>query len=192
MIEQVAPDQAALDGIVDSLIPQPLPMSADENSLNCPPQPEHDWLAPLVGEWIAEMECHPGPGEPPSISTAKTVGRSLGGLWIVLEGTAEGPDGQPMTSLMTLGYDPARKTYCGTFIASMMTHLWVYTSGKIDAFGRKLVLDAEGPRFDQKGMANYHDFIEIVDHDHWILSSEVQGEDGRWTHFMTAHYRRVG
>ena len=32
----------------------------------------------------------------------------------------------------TLGYDPAKKKYVGTFIASVMTHLWIY-SGSLDA-----------------------------------------------------------
>ena len=36
------------------------------------------------------------------------------------------PDGGPATMIMTLGYDPAKKRFVGTFIGSMMTNLWVY------------------------------------------------------------------
>jgi hypothetical protein len=89
---------------------------------------------------------------------------------------------------MTLGYDPAKKRYTGTFIASMMTYLWIY-DGALDAAGNVLVLDAEGPGMNGK-MAKYQDAIEMRSGDHRILTSQVLGDDGKWTRFMTAHYRR--
>jgi hypothetical protein len=39
-------------------------------------------------------------------------------------------------------------------------------------------------------MMKYQDIMTFVDHDHRILTSRVQGEDGTWTQFMTAHYHR--
>lgn len=42
------------------------------------------------------------------------------------EGLGEMPGGGIATTMMTLGYDPARKWFVGTFIGSMMTHMWVY------------------------------------------------------------------
>ncbi|HEY6554735.1 MAG TPA: DUF1579 family protein [Vicinamibacteria bacterium] len=38
--------------------------------------------------------------------------------------------------------------------------------------------------------ARYRDAIEIVSDDHRIMTAAVQGEDGSWSQFMTAHYRR--
>ncbi len=41
--------------------------------------------------------------------------------------SGEMPDGSTSRSIMTLGLiDPQQKRFVGTFIASMMTHLWVY------------------------------------------------------------------
>ena len=45
---------------------------------------------------------------------------------------------------MTLGYDPVQKRFVGTFIGSMMTHMWIY-NGTLDAAGKVLTLDTEGP-----------------------------------------------
>jgi hypothetical protein len=151
--------------------------------------PEHKWLQRLVGEWTSEMECDPamGPQQPPGTE----VVRSLGGLWTVGEGTMPFEGGEHR-SIMTLGYDPQQKKFVGTFVASMMTHLWPY-SGTLDAAGKTLTLDSEGPSFTEEGkMAKYHDIIEFVDDNHRTLSSEYQNADGTWTKFMTAHYHRKG
>ena len=154
------------------------------------PQKEHEWLHKLIGEWSFEGECVMGPGEPPMKSTGATSVRSLGGIWILCEGTGDAPDGTPVNSIITLGYDPAKKRFVGSFIASCMTHLWIY-DGALDGAGKVLTLDAEGPSFtgDSK-MVHYQDIIEIENDDHWILKSRMPGEDGKWIQFMTGHYRR--
>jgi hypothetical protein len=154
------------------------------------PQREHQWLQKLVGEWTFEGEASMEPGKPPEKSTGSESVRSLGGLWILAEGRAEMPDGGVMTSMMTLGYDPNRKRYVGTFVASMMTHLWLYDGG-LDAAERVLTLDTEGPDFADGGkMTKYQDVIEFKSDDHRVLSSRMLGRDGKWHDFMTAHYRR--
>jgi hypothetical protein len=93
---------------------------------------------------------------------------------------------------MTLGYDPQKGHFVGSFVASMMTHLWIYERGTLDAAGKVLTLDARGPTFSGDGaMVDYQDIIEWKSDDHRILSSRMRGEDGSWSPvFMTAHYRR--
>ncbi|MBC8114992.1 MAG: DUF1579 domain-containing protein, partial [Candidatus Saccharimonas sp.] len=153
------------------------------------PQAEHQWLQKLVGEWTVEGECSMGPDQPPSKMTGREVVRSLGGLWTVGEG--EMSDGGTCDSIMTLGYDPQSKRFVGTFIASMMTHLWPY-NGSLDAAGKVLTLDSEGPSPAADGtMAKYQDIIEFVSDDHRLLSSQFLGDDGQWHPFMQAHYRRT-
>ena len=115
--------------------------------------------------------------------------KSLGGLWIVMESEGEDPNSGTWSSILSLGYDPQKKRYLGNFIASMMTHLWQY-SGALDESGKKLILDTEGPRCEEEGMAKYQDIIEIINEDHWILSSRILEEDGKWCSFMSAHHRR--
>jgi hypothetical protein len=154
------------------------------------PQKEHEWLQRLVGEWTSEMTCSMGPDQPEMRSTGQETVRSLGGLWTVGEGQGEAPDGTPVTSLMTFGYDPQKQRFVGTFVASMMTHLWLY-EGTLDASGTVLTLDTEGPSMTGEGMAKYQDVVTMESDDHRVLTSRALGPDGKWTEFMTAHYRRV-
>jgi hypothetical protein len=142
-----------------------------------------------VGEWVYESECSMGPDQPEAKSRGTEVVRSLGGLWVVAEGEGEMPGGGTAKTIMTLGYDPRSDRYVGTFIASMMTHLWVY-GGSLDADGRVLTLDTEGPDFTSTKMAKYKDIIEFVSDDHRVMTSQTLGDDGTWHRFMTAHYRR--
>jgi len=154
------------------------------------PQEEHRWLQKLVGEWTFEGEASMGPDKPQQTFSGSEAVRSLGGVWILAEGRGEMPGAGMATTLMTLGYDPQRGRFVGTWIGSMMTQLWVY-DGTLDAARNVLTLNAEGPDF--KGgdtSAKYKDLIEFVDDDHRVLSSHVLGDDGTWKTFMTAHYRR--
>lgn len=154
------------------------------------PQAEHDWLQQLVGEWTSEMTGCGAPGEAAETSTGTETVRSLGGLWTVGEGTGTMPDGSPATTLMTLGYDPQKGRYVGTFVGSMMTHLWVY-EGSLSDDGRSLVLETEGPAMTADGMARYRDIVTIVGPDERRMTSRILGADGEWTEFMQATYRRV-
>lgn len=154
------------------------------------PQPEHLWLHQLIGEWSTESECSMGPDVAPMKTTGREVVRSVGKLWTIGEGTGAMPEGETFNSVMTLGFDPAQKRFVGSFVASVMTHFWPYL-GVLDASGKILTLDSEGPSFGDNGsMAKYQDIIEFVTPDHRTLTSRVQSADGTWQHFMTAHYRR--
>jgi hypothetical protein len=154
------------------------------------PQKEHQWLQKLVGEWTYEHSCSAGPDKPSEKFTGTERVRTLGPVWVLAEGTGQMPGGGTANSLMTLGYDPQAKRFVGTWVGSMMPHLWVY-DGSLDAAEKVLTLNAEGPDFSTPGRtAKYQDVIEFVSDDHRTLTSRTLGEDGKWTEFMKAHYRR--
>ncbi len=158
--------------------------------MNPEPQKEHKWLQRLVGEWTMEGECDMGPGQPVSKTTGTESGRSIGGLWVVAEGKGEMTDGNTGTMIMTLGFDPEKKRFTGTWIGSMMTNLWIY-DGELDATGRVLTLNAEGPDMATEGKtAKYRDVIEFKSDDHRVLTSHMLGGDGEWVQFLKADYRR--
>jgi hypothetical protein len=151
--------------------------------------PEHAWLRQLVGEWRYEM---PGPEGGAKLGGTETV-RMLGEVWLLAEGRGQMPDGGPSQSQLLLGYDPAQRCFVGTWIGSMMNHLWVYRGGTLDAARRVLALPSEGPSFDDPARtAPYRDEIELVGADERLLHGHVQGADGTWTRFMTARYVRTG
>lgn len=156
------------------------------------PQAEHRWLQQLVGEWTSEARMTMAP-EAEACQGSESV-RSLGGLWILAEGRGEMPGGGTATMLMTLGYDPAKKRYVGTWVGSMMTHLWVY-DGELDPGGTVLTLNSEGPDMSPGAapgkVARYKDVITIDGAGQRTLTSHCQSADGSWQQFMAATYRRV-
>lgn len=161
------------------------------------PNAQHRWLGRLVGEWVMESMTTPESpgGEDAAMLGTETV-RSLDGIWVVGEGRMTLPDGGEATTLLTLGYDPARGCFVGSWIGSMMTHLWTY-HGQLDEAGAVLTLDTEGPRFTPDGapaagLARYQDIISFDDDGYRILRSRMLGDDGAWREFMRARYRRAG
>ncbi|GAB4382238.1 MAG: DUF1579 domain-containing protein [Elainellaceae cyanobacterium] len=163
-----------------------------EQTSTMPAQPrqEHQWLQKLVGEWTYEIEALMGPDQPPVKSTGTETVRSLGGLWILAEGQGEMGGCGPATTLMTLGYDPQKQRYVGTWIGSMMTYLWIY-DGELDASETALTLNSDGPAMTgEEKLGKYKDVIEFKSDDHRVLTSHMLSDDGHWQRFMTAHYRR--
>jgi hypothetical protein len=155
------------------------------------PTPEHEFYNAFIGDWTMEHSCDMGPGQPPAVWRGKASARSLEGIWTLIECEGEMPGGGIGYSMFTLGYDPVRKVFHGTFVGSMMTHLWIY-EGTLNEAKTVLTLNVEGPSFSGEGMANYQDIFEIVDKDHWILRSRVQDkETGEWKEFLEGHHYRV-
>ena len=155
------------------------------------PQQEHQWLQKLLGDWTVEGEAPMEPGRPPMTFTGTEHVRSLGGLWVLAEGQGAMPGGGATTTLMTLGYDPQKQRYVGTFVGSMMTNLWVY-EGALDEDHRVLTLETEGPNMAAEGTrAPYRDVIEFTSDDQRVLTSHMLADDGTWQHVMTSHYRRT-
>lgn len=171
--------------------PAPEPQSAPQDQAEMPaPTPasaEHVWLGQLVGEWDVKAEAQMGPGLDPMTFEYHTSARWIGGLWVVLE-----TQSAEFHSLMTLGHDESRGGYTGTWVDSMMPTLWVY-SGRIEEDGKALVLEAEGPHpEDPSRRMQGRDTLRILDPDHVQLTSAMKNDDGTWTEFMKADYRRRG
>lgn len=161
-----------------------------EMEMKAKPQQEHALLEKMLGDWTFEAEAIMGEGKDNMKASGSETVRSLGGLWIIGEGEGDMPGGGQMKSVLTLGYDPQRKKYVGTWIGSMMTHMFVY-EGTVDASRKILTLECDGPNMTRPGeMAKYQDIHEFVSNDHRILRSQMLGDDGKWIQFMTANYRR--
>lgn len=154
------------------------------------PQQEHEWLQQLVGDWTYEHTSDCQPGDTPQVFRGTQRTRALGKLWIIGDGTGNMPGGGAALSQLTLGFDPRTKRFVGTWVGSMMTHLWVY-DGALDAERKTLMLDCEGPSFnDPNKLTKYKDIFTVLSPDHYTLTSRVLGDDAKWQEFMVAHYRR--
>jgi hypothetical protein len=151
------------------------------------PEKQHRWLQKLVGEWTYETDLS-APAAEKASGTERV--RQLGDLWVLAEGEGRMPGGTAATTLMTLGYDPAKRRFVGTWIGSMMTHLWVY-DGELDAAERVLTLNSDGPSMTGDGsLAKYQDIVEFMSDDHRVLTARAQTTAGNWQPLMMVHYRR--
>ncbi|WP_425613499.1 DUF1579 domain-containing protein [Anatilimnocola sp. NA78] len=155
------------------------------------PTAEHHWLQKLVGEWTCEADCQTAPDQPVEKVTGTDSVTSLGKLWVICRGDGEVPgSGDRNHSILTLGFDPLKKKFVGSFVASVMTYFWPY-EGTLDASGKKLELASEGPSFSGKPeFDQYLDVIEMITDDHRTLTSHTRDENGQWKPFMTMHYYR--
>jgi hypothetical protein len=151
---------------------------------------QHQWLRKLRGEWRYESTALMGNFDAPQkVSGVESV-RSLGELWVVAGGHGGLPGGGEASTVMTLGFDPLKKRFIGTWVGSMLTWLWVY-DGTLDREGRVLTLDTEGPSLgDPSKLSRYRDVIEWLDDDHRVLTSHAL-RDGHWTAMMISHYHRT-
>jgi hypothetical protein len=163
---------------------------AASSAMNAEPVEQHRWLQRLLGEWVIETGVPASPGQPAETLVGSETVRQLGELWVLGEGHGPMPGGGEAHTMITLGYDPVRRRFTGTWIGSMMTHLWVY-DGELDADGRTLTLSATGPDFERPGHTRqYQDIIEVVDDDTRLFRSRMLGDDGTWQDMMSARYTR--
>jgi len=155
--------------------------------MNFEPRTENTWLKQLVGEWEFTATAPGGGDMPPGRETV----RSLGGFWVVAEGTGEMPGGGTATSLLTIGYDARLGGFTGSWVGSMMPYMFVY-EGTLDPAANALTLDCEGPDFAEPSKsASYREIMTVIDENTRTFVSYMEAEDGTWTEIMTAHYRRV-
>lgn len=170
---------------------KPQPSVAEQAAaMKVEPTREHRWLQKFVGDWTYETEASMEPGQPPQKMTGSERIRALGEVWVHGEGTSPMPDGSPATTQITLGYDPTKKRFVGTWLGTMMAHLWIY-DGELSADERTLTLNSEGPSMtEQNKRANYRDVFEFKNDHLRTLTAFVQGDDGQWTQFMTMDYHR--
>lgn len=154
---------------------------------------QHRWLHQLVGDWTYESTVVMAADQTETYSGTDRV-RALGDFWVIAEGEGEFPGDGPAKMVVTLGYDPRRKRFTGTFIHSKMSYLWHY-DGELDSTRRVLTLESTGPAMDGEGdegaTARYRDVIEIVDETHRLFRSLALGDDGKWREFMSARYTRA-
>jgi hypothetical protein len=165
-------------------------VAADQPKLPTMPAPvkEHAWLQQLVGEWETEATMTE-PGQPPQVCKGSETVRALGGFWIVAESKMD-VGGQTMNGVLTLGYDPEKKSFVGTWVDSMTSNLWKY-DGSVDEGGKVLTLNTRGPCPMMGGkMTTFKERMELTDKDHRVFTSSFQGEDGTWSTMVTVRSTR--
>lgn len=146
---------------------------------------EHSFLERMVGHWTVTSSDMTGQ------KPWEEEVRSLQGIWFVAEGRGEMTDGKRATTILTLGYDPSKGKYVGSWIGSMMDYMWTY-EGEVEPSGNVLSLYTKGPAFDGSGLADYREQITFLDDITRTFTSSTREPDGSWKQFMEARYTRKG
>ena len=129
------------------------------------------------------------PGKPAIKAKGTETSRLIGGFWVVGEGKGEMMN-MPFTSVLTLGYDPDKKKYVGTWVDSMSSYLWKY-EGTVDATGKILTLETEGPCPMAPGkLSKFREVTEFKSKDHRVFTSSILADDGKWTTMVTVNSHR--
>src|SRR5262245_57158278 len=153
------------------------------------PAAEHELLKQFAGNWEMKAEAAAAPGEEAMKCEGTESANMIGGFWLVSQAQGKMKD-IPIGSVLTLGYDPATKKYVGTFVCSMDSTFWNY-EGTMDAGGKRLILQTEGPSpIDPTKKVKFRETLELVDQDHKVFTSTLQGDDGNWMKIATIDYRR--
>lgn len=165
----------------------PLPKNPGMTAPPSPPvAPEHEWLAQLAGDWSISGGGDMGP-EAGGAFTMRWVAssRTYGDYWLVTEIAADF-GGVEWRGLQTIGWDPTKSAFIGTWFDTTNHFLWHY-QGSLDASRKKLTMEATGPSMmDPSAMAQYRDVTEIVGPNEQRISSWTKGPDGKWMTFMEA------
>lgn len=151
---------------------------------------QHDWLKQFVGVWESNGEMPAVEGQPAGGSLKGTTSfRMIGELWLVSEMKMD-MNGFSMRGLQTIGYDSKNQKYIGTWVDSVMNHMWHYT-GKVDESGKRLDLEADGPdMMNPAKTAKYRDSYVFKSPDEIMTESFVMGPEGEWITFMTSTMTR--
>lgn len=101
------------------------------------PGAAHRKLAPLVGEWKAEVKCWMAPDAPPTLTTgAAKTSWIMNGRFIQQEFKGEFM-GKPFRGMSFTGYDNVRGKYNSVWIDDMSTTMFT-SEGEADAEGKVL------------------------------------------------------
>ncbi len=150
---------------------------------------DHEWLKQLVGEWDAQFKMYMQPDQPPAESAGTDSVRALGNHWIVAESKFT-MMGAPYSGRLSLGYDPQKKHFHGTWIDSFGGYLWVYKGTLSDA-GDTLTLETEGPSIQSPDKtARYKEVIQITGKDSRMFTSSMETDHGTRMKILTVEYRR--
>ena len=103
---------------------------------------EHELLASTCGTWNVDCTYFMDPSQPPMKTKAVETVEPVGAYWTVSHFKSD-MMGAPFAGRATMGYDTRRKTWVGTWIDSMSTHLFVM-EGTLDDDGT-LEMRCEGP-----------------------------------------------
>ena len=153
------------------------------------PGKEHELLKQFVGDWDAECRFQPDPkGEAMVMKGSMSSKMMLNGFWLLGEFKGD-MFGQPFEGRSTMSYDPLKKKYVGTWIDSMMPHIFA-SEGDVDAAGKVFTFIADGVDMNTGKPSKEKWTFEIKGADEHVMTMYGPGPDGKEVKTGTITYKR--
>ena len=122
-----------------------------------PPQPtkHHAILKKDAGTWDAEIKMWTAPGTEPMVSKGTDVGEMFGEFWVMSKFSGS-VMGMEFEGRSTLGYDPEKKKYVGTW-CDTMTPTMSFMEGTYDESTKTMTMKMTGGNGMGKNVTVYKD-----------------------------------
>lgn len=160
--------------------------SAQERRLDVP-QPEHELLERLAGEWRFERLSVPEEGSEPETLGAGTISAEMVGDFFVVSRWSGNVYGFEYEAYQAIGYDIEQERYTGFWIDSFISYRWEL-SGTVDEDSRELIVTTSGPA-PTGGTATFRERTRFDSEDSVTIFGEMlQGE--RWVTFSKTRLTR--
>lgn len=153
------------------------------------PTKEHQWIKRYLGDWTYSSECAMEPGGTPQKFEGRETFRPIGDLWVQGEARGPMPGGGEAVMVTTVGFNPATGKFVGSWIGSMMAHMWVYEGWLED--DDTLVFETSGPRMDDPSKTALYRETARFEGDSRVFRSTIQQDDGSWKEIMSMTFRRA-
>ena len=152
------------------------------------PAPEHAEIRRKVGEWNVRCTYFMGGVGDPIEVDGRERGEMLGELWCNSRFEAD-MLGSPLSGNASLGFDPVKKRFVGTWKDSATPFLYTFEGG-FDAAAS--LLDMAGTNFDpvRRCPATYRSKVEFLSDDEHILNLSIDVPEGEPIKVLRYHYRR--
>ncbi len=141
-----------------------------------------------VGDWLVRCTYFMGGETDPIEVAGRERGEMLGDLWCNSRFEAD-MLGSPLSGNASLGFDPVKGKYVGTWKDSATPFLYTF-EGDFDA--AEGVFEMEGINFDpvRRCPANYRSRIEFISKDEHILNLSIDVPDNDPIMVLRYHYTR--
>jgi hypothetical protein len=163
-------------------------LPAQEQPQTPVPAKEQQWLNQLAGDWACDIELYFQPYKPLRCKGTRSA-RMVGPFWLVEDGKTN-IAGTPFASVLTVGFDPQKKKFVGTWIENTSSFMRKY-EGSLDPSGKSMTLECEVPAPHVPGkLAKFKEVFDFKSNDHVIVTTTWQPEEGKWSTLAVVNCRR--
>lgn len=150
--------------------------------------PEHAEVLRKAGDWLVRCTYYMGGEADPIEVDGRETGQMLGDLWCNSRFEAD-MLGSPLQGNGSLGFDPVKKKYVGTWKDSATPFLYTFEGTFDPVIG---VFDLAGENFDpvRQCLAVYRSRVEFISADEHVLDLSIDVPEGLPIKVLRYHYRR--